>query len=259
VWLSVSAAVIAALGLIGFLVYYTSRPAIEMEGSESAAVPPTVISKPRAVDLGGVSIEFVPVPAGSFPMGSANGDRDEKPVHWVTISRPFHLGKYEVTQAQWQAVMGNNPSHFTGANLPVESVSWEDAQEFLRRLNARNDGYTYRLPSEAEWEYACRAGTTGEYAGELDALAWYGNNAGRRPVDAPALWRADQQNYMQQIVDNGNQTHPVGRLPRRLSSPGPAQPARQPLRSARRGGGEQAMSGQARELFWRTVQRIDLP
>lgn len=109
-------------------------------------------------------------------MGSTN-NQYEQPVHRVSIARPFYMGRHEVTQAQWQSVMGNNPSNFRGENLPVEQVSWNDAQEFIRRLNALNDGYTYRLPSEAEWEYACRAGTTGDYAGNLDAMAWYGNNS----------------------------------------------------------------------------------
>jgi formylglycine-generating enzyme required for sulfatase activity len=109
-------------------------------------------------------IEFVLIPPGSFMMGSTNGE-SEKPVHQVTISNAFYMGKYEVTQAQWQAVMGNNPSYFKDCNqCPVEQVSWNDAQEFIRELNAREDGFTYRLPSEAEWEYACRAGTTTAFA-----------------------------------------------------------------------------------------------
>ncbi len=112
-------------------------------------------------------------------MGSTNGLLNEQPVHQVTIRDGFYMGKYEVTQAQYQAVIGSNPSHFSncGSNCPVEQVSWNDAQEFLRRLNGLNDGYFYRLPSEAEWEYACRAGTTGDYAGNLDSMAWYGANS----------------------------------------------------------------------------------
>lgn len=96
-------------------------------------------------------------------MGSNNGGNAEKPAHQITITRPFYMGKYEVTQAQWQAVMGNNPSHYKGDKLPVEQVSWDDANTFIARLNARNDGFTYRLPTEAEWEYAGRAGTTSAY------------------------------------------------------------------------------------------------
>lgn len=91
----------------------------------------------------------------------------------------LYMGKYEVTQSQWQQVMGNNPSYFKDcANCPVEQVSWEDAQEFLDKLNDANDGFRYRLPTEAEWEYACRAGTTGDYAGSLDSLGWYSGNSG---------------------------------------------------------------------------------
>jgi formylglycine-generating enzyme required for sulfatase activity len=88
--------------------------------------------------------------------------------------------------------MGSNPSVFKGANLPVENVSWDDAQEFIKRMNARNDGHFYRLPTEAEWEYACRAGSTGDYAGNLDAMAWYDNNSGGKthPVGqkSPNAW-----------------------------------------------------------------------
>jgi formylglycine-generating enzyme required for sulfatase activity len=127
-------------------------------------------------------IEFVLIPAGSFMMGSTNGDADERPVHKVTIEYPFYMGKYEVTQAQWQAVMGNNPSHFKDCdNCPVEQVSWDDAQGFIRKLNQMNDGYRYRLPTEAEWEYACRAGTTGDYgAGNLSEMAWHFENSGSK-------------------------------------------------------------------------------
>jgi len=126
------------------------------------------------------TLELVRIEPGSFQMGSENGNSNEKPVHGVTIRRGFELGKYEVTQAQWRAVMGKNPSHFSkgGDACPVESVSWDDAQAFIGTLNARRDGYTYRLPTEAEWEYAARAGTTGDYAGNLDELGWYDKNAG---------------------------------------------------------------------------------
>ena len=103
--------------------------------------------------------DMVEIPAGSFDMGSNSGEADEKPVHRVTIAKPFAIGKTEVTQAQWLAVMGNNPSNFTGCGdtCPVEQVSWNDVQTFIRKLNAKT-GKQYRLPTEAEWEYACRAG-----------------------------------------------------------------------------------------------------
>ena len=137
-------------------------------------------------------IEFVWVPAGEFQMGSTSrhaGD-NEQPVTRVRISQGFYLGKYEVTQDEWQAVMGSNPSSFSGCGrCPVEQVSWEDAQAFIGRLNASSGGGRYRLPTEAEWEYAARAGTTTDtYAGNMtqplgndpvvDGIAWYYENSG---------------------------------------------------------------------------------
>src|SRR5204862_8258719 len=110
-----------------------------------------------------IGMVLVKIPPGSFMMGSTNGEENERPVHQVTIGAPFYLGKYEVTQGQWVALMGHNPSEFRGAEHPVEQVSWDDAQEFIRKLNAMGDGFEYRLPSEAEWEDACRAGTTGDF------------------------------------------------------------------------------------------------
>jgi formylglycine-generating enzyme required for sulfatase activity len=111
-------------------------------------------------------MKFVWIPPGSFMMGSSReeeGRRDNETRHQVTLTKGFYLGAYTVTQEQWQAVMGNNPSyHRDGKTLPVENVSWDDCQEFLRKM-AKKDGRVYRLPSEAEWEYACRAGTTTPY------------------------------------------------------------------------------------------------
>ncbi|MBI4749442.1 MAG: SUMF1/EgtB/PvdO family nonheme iron enzyme [Acidobacteria bacterium] len=122
-----------------------------------------------------LGIEFVLIPAGEFQMGSTQFG-DEKPVHKVKICQPFYLGKYQVTQAQWQAVMGSNPSYFKGEDLPVENVSWDKVQRFIKALNGRGDG-PYQLPTEAQWEYACRAGTTGDYAGNLDEMCWYEGNS----------------------------------------------------------------------------------
>ena len=103
-------------------------------------------------------MQFVSAPGGSFDMGDVWGDGFgyEKPVHCVTLS-PFLVGKYEVTQAQWEKVMGSNPSLFKGADRPVEQVSWDDCQIFIKKLNQQS-GRSYRLPSEAEWEYAARSG-----------------------------------------------------------------------------------------------------
>ena len=130
-----------------------------------------------------VGMEFVSIPAGEFRMGSTSSEAApwERPVTRVRISRGFDLGKYEVTQGQWEAVMGRNPSFFDacGLDCPVEQVSWDDTQEFIGRLNAMDGAGTYRLPTGAEWEYAARAGTTGDrYAADLGAIAWYHENSG---------------------------------------------------------------------------------
>jgi formylglycine-generating enzyme required for sulfatase activity len=133
---------------------------------------------------GGVRLEMTEIAGGTFLMGSpaseARREGDEGPQHRVTVPT-FYMGRYEVTQAQWQAVMGDNPSSFSGDNLPAENVSWNDAIEFCKRLS-QNTGRRYRLPSEAEWEYACRAGTTTPFAfGETittDLVNYNGNSYG---------------------------------------------------------------------------------
>ncbi len=112
---------------------------------------------------GDVEMAFVKIPAGTFEMGSPSGekgcDKDESPVHTVRISKPFYLGIYEVTQEQWEAVMGTNPAEYIlRPKNPVEKVSWDTCQVFVEKMNALGQG-TFRLPTEAEWEYACRAGT----------------------------------------------------------------------------------------------------
>ena len=104
-------------------------------------------------------IEMVWCPPGTFTMGSNDGGSDEKPVHQVTLTEGFWLGKYEVTLSEWERAMGSNPSNFKGSKNPVERVSWRDVQSFCKKL-----GNGFRLPTEAEWEYACRAGTTSAYS-----------------------------------------------------------------------------------------------
>ena len=134
----------------------------------------------------GVSIDMVKVEAGTFMMGATsemkNPDIDEKPVHQVTLTNDYYMGKYEVTQALWEAVMGSNPSKYKGDNLPVESVSWNDCQEFISRLNSLT-GRKFRLPTEAEWEYAARGGKKSrsyQYSGSsnISDVAWYDENCG---------------------------------------------------------------------------------
>ena len=133
----------------------------------------------------GISIDMVRVEAGTFTMGATAEMKDpygeEKPTHQVTLTNDYYIGKYEVTQALWKAVMGNNPSCFKGDNLPVETVTWDDCQEFISQLN-RITGKTFRLPTEAEWEYAARGGKKGrgcQYSGSnnLSDVAWYKDNS----------------------------------------------------------------------------------
>jgi formylglycine-generating enzyme required for sulfatase activity len=153
---------------------------------------------------------YVEINPGNFLMGSPakpvkrgafvdDSEGRERPPHRVLITRPFEMGKCEVTQQQWQAVMGANPSSFKGPTLPVTNVSWNDVQEFIKRLQPLDDKHTYRLPTEAEWEYACRAGSAGNFSGEdrtewkkeeresdeyaknLKTMGWYGANALNRP------------------------------------------------------------------------------
>ena len=142
-----------------------------------------------------IDIPMVYVAGGTFTMGASAGDYeaeiDENPAHSVTVSS-FYIGKYEVTQAQWKAVMGTNPSYFKGDNLPVENVSWNDVQEFIRKLNAQT-GKTYRLPTEAEWEFAAKGGNSSQgymYSGsnDIDSVAWNGSNSGSKthPVGTKA-------------------------------------------------------------------------
>jgi formylglycine-generating enzyme required for sulfatase activity len=130
----------------------------------------------------GVKLELVKVAAGSFNMGS-NDYSDEQPIHRVNL-REFLIGKYPVTQAQYQAIMGTNPSNFKGSQNPVEEVSWHDAVKFCEELSRRN-GQKVKLPTEAQWEYACRAGSTGKYCfgddvSKLGNYAWYNENSGSK-------------------------------------------------------------------------------
>jgi formylglycine-generating enzyme required for sulfatase activity/membrane-associated protease RseP (regulator of RpoE activity) len=145
----------------------------------------------QAWTVPGLNLEMVYIQPGTFTMGSPTLESGrlnrEGPQTQVTLSKGYWLGKTEVTQAQWEALMGNNPSSFRGANRPVEKVSWDDAMEFCRRLTKRErsagrlpEDYEYTLPTEAQWEYACRAGTTGPYGGNgnLNDMGWYNKNSG---------------------------------------------------------------------------------
>ena len=136
----------------------------------------------------GICIEMVKVEGGTFMMGATsemkNPNSNEKPVHQVTLTNDYYMGKYEVTQALWQAVMGSNPSEYKGDNLPVETVSWNDCQKFISKLNSLT-GRMFRLPTEAEWEYAARGGKESrgyQYSGSsnISDVAWYDENSGTK-------------------------------------------------------------------------------
>jgi formylglycine-generating enzyme required for sulfatase activity len=150
----------------GFLVALT---AVAQGQSAPGAKPPA-------------QIEFVKISAGDFMMGCVKGDtdciEDEVPTHKVQLTKGFEMGKYEVTQAQWEAVMGSNPSDNKGPKNPVDNVSKDDIHAFLDKLNAHNDGYKYRLPTEAEWEYAARADKPDPPKASLGEYAWFNDNSG---------------------------------------------------------------------------------
>jgi formylglycine-generating enzyme required for sulfatase activity len=191
-----------------------------------------------------LSMEFVNIASGEFMMGCSVGDidcnDDERPIHRVQITKPFEIGKYEVTQAQWQAVMGSNPSTIKGDDHPVETISKNEAHDFLNKLNEHNDGYHYRLPTEAEWEYAARAGTTEPYVGRLDEIAWYAGNSedethpvGKKKPNAWGLY--DMQGNVREIVEDWYARDYYGRSP--IADPtGPTPGQQRGFPGGRRGG-----------------------
>ncbi len=162
----------------------------------SGSVRPQVITPPKnkheyrpGDERTFAGIEMVYIPPGTFMMGSPKDEEgrldNEGPQHRVILSRGFWLGKYPVTQGQWEVVMGGNPSYYKGEpRLPVEKVSWDDCQAFCRKLSQQGKGQ-FRLPTEAEWEYACRAGSTtrycfGDLEGALGEYAWIEGNSGNK-------------------------------------------------------------------------------
>lgn len=150
------------------------------------------------------------VPPGEFMMGSPEAEPlrdDDEPRHRRVLGRAFYLSQTEVTQAQWDRIMGARPSAgAVSGDHPVGQVHWHDCQDFLAKA-----GGGLRLPTEGEWEYACRAGTHDAYAGALAELAWFADNSGDRPVDAQALWDSmpDRAEYARRIMEAGCRPHPV--------------------------------------------------
>ena len=175
---------------------------------------PTSVELPESTNS--IGMEFKLIPAGTFIMGDASGEDDETP-HEVTLTKPFKMGVHEVTQAQYEQVMGVNPSEFKGADYPVqdypvETVTWDDAVEFCRRLSElpaeKEAGNVYRLPTEAEWEYACRAGTTTMYSfgDDEDEQAEILSKVGWLELDD----ESDLRDYAWYLKYSGGGTHPVG-------------------------------------------------
>jgi formylglycine-generating enzyme required for sulfatase activity len=163
--------------------------AAEARRRQAAAARRLGVPVEKSIDLGGgVNLELALIPAGWFEMGSpedeAGRSLTDAPLHHVRISRPFYMGRYEVTQEVWKQVMGSNPSYCRNPRHPVEQVFWADCQDFLARLNTLvKDGGGFRLPTEAEWEWACRAGTRtrfsfGDDERRLGDYAWCSENSG---------------------------------------------------------------------------------
>ena len=162
------------------VIVFSVNVAYAVEGNTTVSVSPAPLFKDPTT-----GIEMVYVKGGCYQMGATDDDCDgtpeERPVHEVCVD-DFYLGKYEVTQGQWKSIMESNPSNesFCGDNCPVGNVGWNDAQDFISRLNSRSGGSKYRLPTEAEWEYAARSGGKSErYSGgnDINSVAWYNENS----------------------------------------------------------------------------------
>ncbi len=184
------------------------EPLSENQANSDIANPPKITNS--------IGMKLTRIEPGTFIMGEG------KDAHQVTITKPYYLGTYEVTQSEYQQVIGKDPSTFKGADNPVDSVSWNDAANFCRALSAMPkeiaSGHVYRLPTEAEWEYACRAGTTtaysfGEDKSELEHYGWYGDNSGHTRVNSATLWqlRISVEQKQETLMSRGCRPHPVGR------------------------------------------------
>jgi len=208
------------------------EPGLTETRGQTAGDQPAGTTKTNPKD----GLAYVWIPPGSFTMGCVPGDKEctenEKPAHNVTITKGFWMGQTPVTQAAYQRVMGNNPSGFHGDNRPVENVTWDQAKAYCETVGTR-------LPTEAEFEYAARAGTTGVRYGEIDAIAWFEKNSGKQTHDvgtkAPNAWKLYDVlgNVLQWTADWFRHYEPED-----LTDPRgpPADPKKNPLKALRGGG-----------------------
>jgi len=195
--------------------------------SASQAVQP---APPKKTFTNTIGQTFVYIPPGTFMMGSPPDERArsvDEAQHRVTLTKGFYLQTTEVTQYQWQAIMESQQAYFQkcGPLCPVESVSWHEAQKFIEMLNQRPGTHRYRLPTEAEWEYAARAGTTGAFAGSIDAMGWHRDNAGGTPHPvgrtSPNAWGLhDMHGNVSEWVQDWHGAYPSGSV---TDPQGPAQ------------------------------------
>ena len=158
-------------------------------------------------EIADLKMTLIRIEPGEFLMGSPPdepGRNDNEQQHRVRLTKPFYLQASEVSQAQYKAVMGENPSSFKSDDLPVENISWHAAALFCERLGKR-EKRSFRLPTEAEWEYAARAGKPGAVSGtgKLEEMAWHADNSGKQPLDSAAIWDNDADNYFERLSANG--------------------------------------------------------
>ncbi len=167
--------------ILGFVLLFCSVPfAVSQEKGNGNIKSQELVSSSTSLKKAVAKMEFVNIAPGTFEMGSKDGGSlGQLKLHKVTLTRGFEMGKYEVTQGEWESIMESNPSYLKrcGKNCPVENVTWDEVQEFISKLNEIKDGYIYRLPTEAEWEYACRAGLSGDFEGDIEEMGWFSSNA----------------------------------------------------------------------------------
>jgi formylglycine-generating enzyme required for sulfatase activity len=210
-WRSFRVALLLVLAL-GFLVLATAQES--RVKSKDTGTTAADAGNVRSFEVPRLKLTLVRIEAGEFQMGSPNDEASHQPdeeQHAVKLSKAFYIQSTEVSQQQYEDVMGENPSYFKGGDLPVENVSWAQAAAFCYELS-RREGRRFRLPTEAEWEYAARAGKPGPVAGtgKLEEMARYADNSGKANLDSAKLWDTSPNDYFQRLAANGCRTRAVG-------------------------------------------------